>query len=130
MAGHIGLEAARRAAWGIVRDGTVYVSLHTADPTSAGTGELAGSGYARVAVAAAGWTRDAASGEVSNTAAVAFAEPTAAWADATHGGVWDSAAAGVLLAWGPLTDDIDAAEPGVPVRIGSGGLTITVPHTA
>src|SRR5579872_4965426 len=69
---------------GLVRNDTapltvLYVSLHTADPTAAGTqssSEAAYSGYARVAVArsSAGWS---ISGEtVSNAAAITFPSST------------------------------------------------------
>lgn len=59
--------------------GSLYVSLHSADPGEGGnqtTSEISYTGYARVAVArsAAGWT--IASNQVSNTAAITFGERT------------------------------------------------------
>ena len=40
--------------------GTVWVSLHTADPSETGASEVTGGNYARISVAAAGWTKTTA----------------------------------------------------------------------
>ena len=99
---------------------TRYVSLHTADPTSAN--ELSGGGYARVAVAAAGWTVDTTSGDVTNAAAIAFPDPTADWSDPTHVGLWSAATGGNLLATVALTDDVSAPQTGNEVDFPAGEL--------
>jgi len=81
--------------------GSLYVSLHTADPGEAGsqnTSEAAYTNYARVAVArsGAGWTVTANS--VANAAAIAFAQCGASGATITHWGLGtDAAGAGTLL---------------------------------
>lgn len=81
--------------------GSLYVSLHTADPGEAGsqtTSETAYTNYARVAVArsGAGWTVSANS--VSNAAAIAFAQCGITGATITHFGLGtDSSGAGTLL---------------------------------
>lgn len=78
--------------------GSVFVSLHTADPGEAGTqttSETAYTGYARLAVArsAAGWT--VAGNTASNAAALTFGTCTALpGANITHFGI-GSAASGV-----------------------------------
>jgi hypothetical protein len=87
----------------------VYVSLHTADPTDAGTGtEVSGGSYARVEVsrANASWSAPANNGgaqEITNAAAVTFPSPTANWGTVTHFGIWDASTTGNLLYHGSLT---------------------------
>ena len=91
---------------------TVYVSLHTADPTDAGSGaEVSGGSYARVAVTA-GFAA-AASGATSNSAAIIFPTATGSWGTVTHFGIWDASTSGNLLIYGalaasvaPVTNDI------------------------
>lgn len=86
--------------------GSLYVSLHTADPGEAGdqsTSEAAYTGYSRVAVerSADGWT--VANNQVSNTAQVQFGEVTAGSETITHfviGG--ESAGAGTPVLRGVL----------------------------
>jgi hypothetical protein len=81
--------------------GSLYVSLHTADPGELGdqsTGEAAYAGYARVAVArsSAGWT--VAGGSVSPAADLDFPEMPQGSPSITHFGVGTAAAgAGLLL---------------------------------
>lgn len=91
--------------------GSLYFSLHTADPADAGsqtTSEAAYTGYARVGVArsGAGFTRTGSS--VSPNATVAFGTWTAgATTVLTHGGIGlASAGAGVLLMKGALSASI------------------------
>ena len=99
--------------------GSLYVSLHTADPTDTGnqtSSETAYTGYARVAVArsGAGWT--VTGNSVSPTANVDFGECTASPGGAiTHFGVGtDSAGAGTLLYKGTLTPNITMAVGVIP----------------
>lgn len=90
--------------------GSLYVSLHTADPTEAGdqeSDEADYTSYARVAVArtAGGWT--VAGNGASNTAAVNFPASTGGTNTATHFGIGTaSTGAGVLLFKGALTDSL------------------------
>lgn len=87
-------------------EGSLYVSLHTADPGEAGdqtTNEAAYTNYVRVAVArnAGGWT--VSGNQVSNTAAVTFAQCGLTGATITHFAVGtDSAGAGKILYKAPL----------------------------
>jgi nucleoside phosphorylase len=90
--------------------GSLYVSLHTADPGEAGsqaTNEIAYTSYARVAVArsGAGWTVTANS--VSPAATISFPAGTGGSGTATHFGVGtDSSGAGTLLYKGTVTPNI------------------------
>jgi hypothetical protein len=90
--------------------GSLYVSLHTADPGEAGdqtTSETSYTSYARVAVArsGAGWTVTANS--VSPVAAVTFPAGTGGSGTVTHFGIGTaSTLAGVLLYSGTVTPNI------------------------
>ena len=109
-------------------DGNLYVSLHTADPGEAGdqtTSEATYTSYARVAVArtTGGWT--IAANAVSNAAAIAFPEATGGSNTITHFGVGTaSAAAGVLLYSGALTDSL-AVSTGITPEFAIGELDVT-----
>jgi hypothetical protein len=107
-----GLRAAAAA-------GSLYVSLHTADPGELGTqntSETAYTGYARVAVArtSAGWT--VTGNNASNTAAVTWPLCTAApGASVTHFGIGTAATgAGDLLFKGTLTSAYAIAVSNAP----------------
>lgn len=86
--------------------GSLYVSLHTAEPGEGGdqtTSETAYTNYARVAVArsGAGWT--VSSNSVSNAAAINFPQCGATGATITHFAIGtDSSGAGKILYKGPL----------------------------
>ncbi len=90
--------------------GSLYFSLHTADPGEAGdqtTSEVTYTSYARVAVArsAAGWTVTADA--VAVDAAVTFPAGTGGSGTATHWGLGTSSAgAGKLLYKGTITPNI------------------------
>jgi hypothetical protein len=86
--------------------GTVWVSLHTADPSETGASEVTGGNYARISVAAAGWTKTT-SGTASafNTAEIVYpATGTVTWSGTvTHVGIWNATSAGNFLFGGALT---------------------------
>jgi hypothetical protein len=106
----------------------LYVSLHTADPTAAGTqssNEAAYTGYARVAVArtSGGWS--ISSETISNVAAINFPLATGGSETETYVGVGTAASgAGVLLWAGPLTSGL-AVSNGITPSFAAGALTIT-----
>ena len=90
-----------------VAAGSLYVSLHTAEPGEAGdqtTNETAYTNYARMAVArtSGGWT--VSGNQVSNAAAINFAQCGLTGAPITHWGIGtDASGAGKLLYKGPLS---------------------------
>lgn len=108
--------------------GSLYVSLHTADPGEAGdqtTNETAYTNYTRVAVArtTGGWT--VSSNTVSNAALVQFPQCGATGATLTHFGVGtDSSGAGKLLYSGALTASL-AVSSGIQPQFAAGDLDIT-----
>jgi hypothetical protein len=108
--------------------GSLYVSLHTADPGEAGsqnTSEATYTGYARVAVArsAGGWT--ISGNAVTNTATVTFGTCTAGSNTITYVGIGtDSAGAGTLLYKGALTSSL-AVSSGIAPFFAAGDLDLT-----
>lgn len=99
--------------------GSLYVSLHTADPGEAGdqtTSETTYTSYSRVAVARGGaWT--ISSNSVSPTANIDFPACTGGTATITHFGVGTSSSgAGKLLYKGTVTPNI-AVATGVTPRL-------------
>jgi hypothetical protein len=108
--------------------GSLYVSLHTADPGEAGdqtTSEATYTSYARVAVArsGAGWT--VASNNASNTAAVNWPAATGGTNTITHFGIGTaSSGAGVLLFSGALSASRSVTS-GVTPTAAIGELDIT-----
>jgi hypothetical protein len=93
--------------------GSLYVSLHTADPNETGdqtTSETSYTSYARVAVArsGAGWT--VTNNSVSPAATISFPACTGSTATITHFGIGTaSSGAGVLLYKGAVTPNISVS---------------------
>lgn len=108
--------------------GSLYVSLHTADPSEPGiqtTSEATFGAYARMAVArsASGWTVTGA--VASNFASIVFPTCTSGTNTITHFGVGtDLTGAGTLLFKGVLSSSI-AVSTGIVVQFDAGNLTIT-----
>lgn len=112
---------------GSVTPGSLYVSLHTADPGEGGdqtTSEATYTGYARKAVArsAAGWTVTA--NAVANNGAITFDQCTAGSNTVTYFGVGtDSSGAGKLLYSGALTASL-AVSSGITPEFADADLDI------
>ncbi len=110
--------------------GSLYVSLHTADPGEAGdqtTSEAAYTSYARVAVArtSGGWT--VSGNTVSNTAAVTFPACTGSSATCTYFAIGRaSSGAGEIIDSGALTSPSSlAVSTGITPSFAIGALTVT-----
>jgi hypothetical protein len=113
---------------GSVTAGSIYISLHTADPAEAGdqtTNEATYTSYARVAVArsAAGWT--ITTGTADNDASITFPQATGGSNTITHFGVGtDSSGAGKLLYKGALTASL-AVSNGITPQFAIGDCNIS-----
>lgn len=100
---------------------TVYLSLHTADPTDAGTGtEVSGGSYARQSFAST-----ISGNAASNTSAIEFPTATGSWGTIGWVGVWDNVSGGNLLFHGALTTSKTIASGDV-FRVPAGDLDITL----
>ncbi len=111
-------------------DGSLFLSLHTADPGETGTqssSEAAYTGYARVAVARDGsaWTINAGSGVATNAALIQFAQCTGGTATVTHLGIGTSSSgAGALKLRVPLAQSF-AISNGIRPQFAVGALTVS-----
>jgi hypothetical protein len=100
----------------------VYIGLHTADPTDAGTGtEVSGNAYARQAA-----TFAAPSNGVSTTSAdITFPQATGTWGTIGWISIWDALTTGNLLYHTPL-DVSKTIDTGDLFKIAAGSLTVTL----
>lgn len=108
--------------------GSLYVSLHTADPGEAGdqtTSEATYTNYARVAVArsGAGWT--VSGNSATNAAQITFPQCGASGNTVTYVGIGtDTSGAGTLLYSGALNSSLGVSLNITPLFAAS-GLTVT-----
>lgn len=101
-----------------------YISLHTADPTDAGTGtEVSGTGYARVQAEFA--TASGTSGSVVTTADTTWAAAGASWGTVGWIGVWDASSSGNML-YHTALDAAKTIDTGDVFKITAGNLTVTL----
>ena len=100
----------------------VYVSLHTADPTDAGTGtEVSGGSYIRQAA-----TFGAPSNGVATTTAdIDFPQATASYGLVGWIGIWDAQTTGNML-YHTALDVAKDIEINDIFKISSGNLTVTI----
>ena len=100
----------------------VYVSLHTADPTDAGSGtEVSGGSYVRKSATFAA----PSNGASATSADITFDQATASWGTITHIGILDAETSGNLLYHTPLTTS-KTIDTGDIFKIASGSLTVTL----
>ena len=100
----------------------VYISLHTADPTDAGTGtEVSGGSYARQSA-----TFGAPSNGVSTTTAdISFPQASGSWGTIGWIGIWDASTSGNML-YHTALDVSKAIDTGDIFKIAAGSLTVTL----
>ena len=99
-----------------------YVSLHTANPTDAGTGtEVSGGSYARTAASFA--TASGTSGLVATDADITFPTATASWGNVGWIGLWDAASSGNML-YHTALDASKTIDSGDIFKITTGNLTV------
>jgi hypothetical protein len=99
-----------------------YVSLHTADPTDAGTGtEVSGGSYARTTASFA--TASGTLGIVATDADVTFPTATATWGVVGWIGLWDAASGGNML-YHTALDASKTIDSGDIFKITTGNLTV------
>lgn len=105
----------------------IYVGLHTADPTDAGSGaEVSGNGYARVEITDKFGTASGTGGSVSSNADITgFTASGGNWGTVSHIGIYDASTSGNLLFHTAL-DSSATVNDGDSFQISSGNLTVTV----
>ena len=104
-----------------------YVSLHTADPTDAGTGtEVSGTGYARVQASFNTATGTDAS-ETTDTDTTWAAAGSGGWGTVGWIGLWDSAIGGSNnMIYHTALDASKTIDEGDVFKITAGNLTVTL----
>lgn len=104
---------------------SVYVALHTADPTDAPlSNEVSGNAYARVTVT--NGFNSPSNGVTGNTNAITFPTPTGTgWGTITHASIWDNSSGGNMLLSGPLAQT-KIVSAGDTVRFNPGDLIVSV----
>ena len=101
-----------------------HISLHTADPTDAGTGtEVSGGSYARVASSFA--VASGTGGSVASDADATFPTATATWGTVGWIGLWDAASSGNML-YHTALDASKTIDSGDVFKITTGNLTVTL----
>jgi len=89
------------------RPGTIYVALHDADPTDAGTvSEISGNAYARqpVVTGASSEWNEVGGGTVDNSGTIEFPAATPSdWGTITHVSLWNAVSGGTALFQGVLS---------------------------
>lgn len=102
-----------------------YIGLSSTSPSMDGTGvtEPSSSGaYARVELSG---LSEPASGVVTNSAEIAFAESTASWGTVTHFVIYDAKTGGNLLMYGPLSSN-RTVEAGTLMVVRPNSLSLSV----
>lgn len=99
---------------------TLYLQLHSGDPTDAATANVATTSDRQ------SFTRTAGSGGVCENEAVIEWASALAVENLSHVSVWDAASGGNPWFVGAV-DDAKASEVGVKIEIPAGALTLTVP---
>ena len=100
----------------------IWVALHTADPTDAGSaGEIVGNGYNRVQ----GTFGAPAGGSAANTATVEFPAASAAWGEITHVSLW-TASSGGTMKYSDVAQVPKTVDSGDVYRIPVGSLVVTL----
>jgi hypothetical protein len=101
---------------------TVYISLHTADPTDDGSGtEVSGGSYARQSATFAA----PSNGASATDADVTFPQATGNWGTIGWIGIWDASTTGNML-YHTALDASKAIDTGDIFKIASGSLTVTL----
>jgi len=103
-----------------------YVSLHTADPTDAGTGtEVSGTGYARVQAQFATATGTDAS-EATSSDTTWAAAGSGGWGTVGWIGLWDGTGGSSNMIYHTALDAAKTIDEGDVFKITAGSLTVTL----
>jgi hypothetical protein len=126
-----------RTGAGLTKPAELFVALHTADPTDAGTGtevSTTNTNYARVQndPLDANWSAGTATnGQTANVSDLTYGTPTpsgsggVSWGTVTHVALRSAVTAGDMYLYGPLTT-AKIISPGDPApKFAAGALSIT-----
>ena len=105
----------------------IYLGLHTADPTDAGSGaEVSGNNYSRIEITDKFDNASGTGGSLSSNANITgFTATGGDWGTITHIGIYDASTSGNLLFHTAL-DSSATVNNGDSFQISAGNLTVTV----
>lgn len=124
LANELGDHAFRNSSW--TSPTNTYLGLSLTNPTAAGlqTGEVTGTGYARVVATA---KMGAFSGGVSvNTTEFDFGTPGSDWGTPAYVFLADASSGGNILAYEQIPSPRAVLSGGRPVKFGVGQVRITI----
>lgn len=103
---------------------TVYVALHTSDPTAVGTPatEVSGAWYARQS---ATFAAQVTAGETSNSNTITYPGVTGSSVTVTHFSIWDAATLGNMIGYASLSSSKTFSVTDVPSWL-PGQLAVTL----
>lgn len=105
------------------QNGTVYVSLHTGDPSTTGANELSGNGYQRQLME---FNAAGADGVTENTNIETFGPATpAGWTEVTYFGLWSAQTEGTFRGGFALTTPQTVAA-GNSAKFAAGALVVSI----
>ena len=106
----------------LTRPTTLYLALHTADPTDAGGNEISGNGYARQSIT----FRSVSGNTATSNATVTFPACTgSAWGVVSHCSIHTSASAGTMVCHSALTLSKNI-QVGDILQVASGSISVTL----
>ena len=115
------------AGGSITAPSNIYLGLHTADPTDAGSGaEVSGNNYSRIEITDKFDNASGTGGSLSSNANITgFTATGGDWGTITHIGIYDASTSGNLLFHTAL-DSSATVNNGDSFQISAGNLTVTV----
>lgn len=124
MANKVGDHAFRNTAWAAPANS--YLGLSLTNPTAAGlqTGEVTGTGYARIA--ATSKMGAFAAGVSTNTAEFDFGTPGSDWGTPAYVFLADASSGGNVLAYEQIPSPRAVLSGGRPVKFAVGQVRITI----
>ena len=106
----------------LVRPSSLFLALHTANPTDSGGNEISGNGYSRKAITFGNVTGDTAT---SNSTVTFDACTGSAWGNVTHCSIHTASTAGTMICHSALTLAKNI-QVGDILQVASGSISVTL----
>ena len=106
----------------LTRPTTLYLALHTADPTDAGGNEISGNGYARQTISFGTVSSNTATSNATVTFPACTGSP---WGNITHCSIHTASTSGTMVCSSALTTSKNIAVGDI-LSVSSGSITVTL----